>query len=809
MLGIVFTDAYQMYAVYLKLVYARTNENKWPPSIVRYYFSLVTVHKPLRMSRNEADAFTRATLHHGIDEIVAEKEPIAIEDVLKPLEGQTKVNCVLVEGPPGVGKSTFAWELCQRWDSILDMKKFSLVVLLRFRDKRVQEAKNIADLFYHDDDSIQQAVAKEVCNRSGEGLLLILDGFDEFPAHLRKCSLLLDIIKSSRLPGCTVIVTSRSSATADLIDFCTVDKRIEVLGFTNKEIEEYASAAFASEPQLLDDFHQYRKLNPAIRSMMYIPLNTVILVDVFLDSGEPLSHTVTGLYLEMSRVILIRYLKESRQHKLADQLQSTKLHDLPSIFHSYLLKLEKLAFKGTVQNEVIFNEFPIESEHFGFLNALPELYTESQPSSSNFLHRSFQDLFTAFQISQLLPSEQKAMFHKYSENDHFKEVWRFVAGLTGFKAIGWEEVKSKCSPQELVSYLYEAQDIAACDSVLGEMDDAVETGTLFDCYAAGWCIAASECRLKLGFNDMGSGAGVCEAFSSGVKSRQEVRGSVAELHLSGTPIKEEDVVHLMELPSSIWHKTTELGVSECGLDASAMGRVAEFVELHVVSLKCLYIRDNNVGEGGLVQLFESLSQHKCLESLSIGDNSIGCADVEALARLIRPDSGRLKELGIVKLVRKYQNMSPECQKMLMETLLQPSSLESLRMRGDSVSSAFDSLALLADNTNLTSLDFNDIGPALCSMLEALKDNKAVKTLKITNFHSADIGAVVGMLTANKYLDTLNAVPNYLGGDEQRRKTSLDIIDALKHNKSLKRLEIYSTVFTQTEKDKMDPRVFFS
>ena len=740
-----------------------------------------------------------------------------MEDVLKPLEGQTKVNCVLVEGPPGVGKSTFAWELCQRWNSIPDLKKFSLVVLLRFRDKRVQEAKDIADLLYHPDASIQQAVAKEVCSRNGEGLCLILDGFDEFSAHLRKRSLLLDIIKGTncRIPGCTVVVTSRPSAIADLFRWCRIDKRIEVLGFTQKEIEEYASKFFVSEPQLLEDFHQYRKLNPAIKSMMYIPLNTTIVAEVFLTSrGKPLSHTMTELYVEMAFSILIRFLKESGQDELVDQIfQLTKLQDLPSEVLSHFLKLGEMAFKGTINDEVIFNEFANDYKHFGFLNASPELYARRPALSYNFLHKSIQELFSAFHISQLPPSEQKEMFLKQkvsTEDGRFKEVWRFVAGLTGFKAIGWEEVKSKSSLEELVSHLYEAQDVAACDSVLGEMDDAFIAKSLFDCYAAGWCIAANECRLKLVFNAMESEAEVCEAFSSGVKSQHEVCGSVARLDLSFTPIKEEDVVHFMELPSSIWHNTTELNVYDCGLDASAMGRVAEFVLLHMVSLKCLGIRHNNLGEGDLENVLDTLSKHKSLETVSIGDHPIGCADVEALARLIRPDSGRLKEL----VIHGVQKMSPDCQKILMETLLQPSSLESLEMFQVDVSSALDSLALLAGNTNLTSMDIGRIKPALSSMLEVLKDNKCVKTLEIPCLNNADAGAVASVLTANKYLDTLKIVPDTHVADEAKRRRKalcLTVINALQNNKSLKKLEfpaLFSVgdLFTQSEKDAMDPRV---
>ena len=769
-----------------------------------------------------------------------------MEDILKPLKGQSKVSCVLVEGPPGVGKSTFAWQLCQRWDDIPDLKKFSLVVLLRLRDKRVQEAKDIADLFFHDDASLQQAVAKEVCSRNGEGVLLILDGFDELPASLRKRSFLVNIIKGSCIPGCTVVVTSRPSATADLLGSCRVDKHIEVLGFTQKEIEEYASIAFASEPQLVDDFHRYRKINPAIKSMMYIPLNTVIVADVFLTArGKLVSHTTTQLYVEMIFVFLIRYLKANGEDELAAKLP-TRLEDLPSDIRSHLLKLGKMAFDGVVNEQVIFNKFPTECEHFGLINASPELHISRPATSYNFLHRSIQELFTAFHISQLPPSEQKEIFNQYKlRNDRFKEVWRFVAGLTCFKDIGWEEVKSRSSTEELVSYLYEAQDVAACDSVLGEGEKNFPASSLSDCHAAGWCIAASECRLRLYFRAMGSGAEVCEAFASGVKSRKEVRGSVSRLLLTGTIIDEQGVVHLMELPSSIWHKTSLLDVSRCELNACAMAKVADFVQIHMGSLKELDICGNKVGECGLVKLFHTLLQHGCLESLTIGNNSMGCADVKALAQVIRPDSGRLKALAIdertllrietdlyTKMSPQSTNsMSPECQTLLVETVLQPSSLDTLRLDHVDVSSACDSFALLADNPNLTSITVENIGPALPSLLKGLEGNKSVKKFQVDSLKIAECAALGKMLIVNTCLKALEVSFSDLyniiySSDwdfsmrrdeerERRRKACLNIIDALQTNNTLKRLELHvhtlwttsaGTLFTQTEKDKMDSRV---
>ena len=82
-------------------------QNKWPLNLFKIFLRLAVVLSD-RVSREETDAFTRATLHRGIDEIVCQKEPIELADLLSPLPGQSVVRSVLVEGPPGVGKSTLA-----------------------------------------------------------------------------------------------------------------------------------------------------------------------------------------------------------------------------------------------------------------------------------------------------------------------------------------------------------------------------------------------------------------------------------------------------------------------------------------------------------------------------------------------------------------------------------------------------------------------------------------------------------------------------------------------------------------------------
>ena len=133
------------YADYLRAIYATSPvaiEGKWPPTPSTVYIRLALVKKE-KVSRGEADHFTRLTLKGEIDLILKAKQPIAMENVLKDIN----TGLVVVEGAPGIGKSTLAWELCRQWPTLESLKHFSLVVLLRLREEGVQTASAISDLF--------------------------------------------------------------------------------------------------------------------------------------------------------------------------------------------------------------------------------------------------------------------------------------------------------------------------------------------------------------------------------------------------------------------------------------------------------------------------------------------------------------------------------------------------------------------------------------------------------------------------------------------------------------------------------------
>ena len=373
-------SALSRYADYLRYVYANcpvAKSDKWPPTPSTIYIKLALVKKE-RVSRAEANEFTRFTLQGDIDTILQIKERIEMDDILK---AEDKTRLVVVEGAPGIGKSTIAWELCRQWPTLESLKRFSIVVLLSLREEVVQTATHISDLLYHRDPELRRRVGEEVERREGEGVLFVFDGFDEFPTELYTKSFVTDIISGSAyLPKATVLVTSRPSATAQLKSLfqTSIGKRIEVVGFSDKEIHEYAESVLGSGSRTLASFKTYLSVNPVVKAMMYNPLNSAIVVEVYQEAselGKPIPHTQTQLYTELTLYLLSRHLSAAGNllaRRLPDRLEDIS-HD--SDLYQQLKELGKLAFGGIVRNEIIFKELPEGCSDLGLLVEHRALYT--------------------------------------------------------------------------------------------------------------------------------------------------------------------------------------------------------------------------------------------------------------------------------------------------------------------------------------------------------------------------------------------------------------------------------------------------
>ena len=304
-----------------------------------------------------------------------------------------------------------------------------------------------------------------------------------------------------------------------------------------------------------------------------------------------------------------------------------------------------------------------------------------------------------------------------------------MAGLTGFKDIGWDVVQGRDEEGRvtpfLVHCLYEAQEEVDCESVLGDSAVTV-TFTRFDCFAVGYCIAVGKCAWDL-VGDNGLGAEMVEMLVCGLKSKEEVHGSIDKLILLPCPIKQEGMAHLKEMPQQVLRQMSVLTLIDCELDGAALNLLADIIPI-MTSLKDLMISGNPVEPSGTVKLLQALGNLNSLHTLGMLKNNIGFGDITALSRLIRP-SGCLKTLTIGN-----ENMSPECVKLMMKTVLSPSSLEDLYVHYVNLTSeSCNTFSLLAENCNLTRLClpyFQICSDQVTSCLDSLQKNYTLKCLRL-------------------------------------------------------------------------------
>ncbi len=768
------------YAAYLKSLYKSRPlplYQKWPPTPSKKYINLALINRD-ETSLSQAYELTTARLHGNVDRILKSKKSISITQLFTS-DTESESNCILIEGAPGVGKTTFAWELCRNWDSLPMLRKYSLVILVQLREKKSQQASSLSDLLFHRNASLKEAVSSDIEESNGEGVLFIFDGFDELPAKQREMgSLFVDMINGRYLPRATILITSRPSVMAELHLRCKpqINKHVEILGFTEQNIKEYAQSIFKDPVQLIE-FTKYISSNPLVYSMMYIPLNSAIVVEIYQQyQGErtPLPKTMTQLYDALSHALLRRHIVEGG-FVPETYCMPAQFHDLDEDVFRQFREVCKIAFRGICIQQLSWNSLPQSFDHLGFMTKASCLHVQEGPEISfSFLHLTVQEFLAAFHISCLSPIEQKHLFEKYCGDPHFQVVWRFVGGLTKYSSIGCKLLKEKnveespiwlqaeyCLKPQAVQCLYESQDFDVCSNVCisNEMIGFLpETASPFDCVALSYCISNSNCTWIIDLITAGVGCDSLDMLVSGLHASQgagHVQGHIKALKIGKQQISQEGIEILAKLPCNTLRGLSILKLYNCGLDQAACDQLACLVS-SMCSLTELDICVNPIGKGGAVKLMQSLSKLSTLRLLCLASSPIGSTDIAALSSLIRPTS------TLRVLVVGDDEMNTDCTQALMRAVLEPSSLERLEIRDTDLTSCSDDvLELLETNRNLKALEllWCTVGHRVSEAIaRALHQNTELNVLRIKHpslgIESDGVKAFTKMLSINKTLKEL-------------------------------------------------------
>ena len=646
--------------------------DKLPQIRVKKYIKLALIGKD-DITLEEANEFTQSTIRGNIHDITRKKQPMTFDHIAQ-LEDGSEPKCILIEGAPGIGKSTLSWMLCRKWGKGKILQHYQLLLMLRLRDNRVRGATDILHLFRHPDMGTQEAAAKEIVRR-GKGLLLLLEGFDELPTDLRtEQSLFMRIITGLEVPEATVIITSRPSASGILLATCRNDisQHIEIIGFTPEDVQCYIMTAFEDDPSLQSGLQEYLSCYPHIQSLMYIPLNCAIVTQVYRNSVKYnfIPKSISNLYTSLVRSLLLCYLHEHPVHgRKVWRLRS--FSDLPHDVFQQLQELGRLAYEGIVHGQqVIFSDLPSDFDGLGLMQSMIELYVdEGATVSFSFLHLTLQEFMAAFHLSEQPVERQIRHFQEYGSIDHnrllygdFQIVLQFLAGLRKFSGYPTDRIRSivsnsKSSSELQISldglhWIFEAQGSRCVCKAIGVtiISPLLRYRRLsaFDCFMLGYCVSHSDCPWNIDVEDCGIGDEGVEMLVRGtLEGEPSHRGYISALMLKRNHITSSGLNQLRKSPtllnldklnlfwnplgnggatpllrSSMARSIRHLSLTKTGIGVEDCRALGELLSSSP-PLEILDVSDNDLTAEAVQLLFSGLQHNSTLEHLALNFNPIG------------------------------------------------------------------------------------------------------------------------------------------------------------------------------------------
>ena len=711
-----------------------------------------------KVYRSTADAFTQATLHGNIDEIDRGKTPITKENLFG---GESR--CVVVQGAAGIGKSMFAQELVHDWAaSRANLEQFQLLYLVPLRSTSFHSVSSVFDLLHP---RPGETAEREISSREGEGLLIILDGFDELPEHLQEGnSIYARLISGLELPKARILITARPTAVKAIERLMGPGSvgalNVEILGFQMQNIESCVESVFTDQAQQ-QAFLRYMEDNVVIKSMMYIPLLTAIVIELFRQrmatndlegfDTQNCAMTLTELFRDLCRCLIYRDICTKHPNH-ACSFEDLQLESLPQCVRTSFKTLCSHAFESLSRQKLIFENLSEDFDHMGFMRSIrvqaSGLFAQTRDSYS-FHHLTIQEFLAALHLREThTPHGQLEMVQELPM-DHQNMVLRFLAGLSQFKGVGWSQVMEsvgitldsqgnrRCNAA-LLNCLFEAQDPNACQEVFPAghtINYSPMTSTQFDCFALGYCIANSGegCQWKL----CAIGGESLGAIAAGMHSaRIEPRGRVELIKLS---YGGGDIHCLSQFPECVVSEIRELNLSNCGLDHEGCSWLAGFLP-SLSSLVQLDLGDNPFTSGTVGNVFIALSKLNGFQYLDLLHAQLDESDIEALRVLIKRN-GTLKNIIIGRC-----EMPPSLVEKMVNVVLSQSCLESASfMNIDFPRLATHLAKRLEENTTLESImlwDRSFCTDGALRLLRSLETNKTLVSMTLMPWYEKNIAEQV-------------------------------------------------------------------
>ena len=319
---------------------------------------------------------------------------------------RNKGSRILVQGIPGIGKTTFTHKLALDW-ARGDFGLFDIVFVAKLRE--LQPTETVANTVVQQmnipaESAITEGTINRYLTQCDENILLILDGLDEI--DLRKYPQIKSILERDDYKTCCVLVTSRPHISPAMKRHMTCIANIT--GFSNRSAENYASHIIPDDATRNQFFKQLT--DRKMQGMYKVPIILQALALLF-TAKQKLPDTYTSTYDD-----LVVYLQKTCE--TSKGLSSEQIEEAMNL-------VNQLAFKGLTQQveQLVFPREEILDENMyqlGILSGSNKLTGFIPTSSIQFVHKTVQEYSTAGHVTKQLklcnPGPWQAIKKMYADS---------------------------------------------------------------------------------------------------------------------------------------------------------------------------------------------------------------------------------------------------------------------------------------------------------------------------------------------------------------------------------------------------------